>query len=75
MGSGDENAQKRKAGLFSDLTSLKSVFEKRRIRDGLSLVLTCEISTGVSTRQFKDVHISDIRMRSVSHGGNILVYN
>ena len=50
-----------------------------RIKLTLSLVLTCEIGTGISTsintREFKDVHISDIHKRSVSHVGNILVYD
>ena len=40
-----------------------------------SLVLTCEMSTGISTKDFKDVHISDIRVRSVSHVRDILVYD
>ena len=44
--------------------------------DLLSVILNCEISTSKSivTREFKDVHTSDIRMRSVSHVGNIFVY-
>ena len=41
----------------------------------LSLVLTCEISTGISKRECKYVHISDIRVRSVSHVRDILVYD
>jgi len=41
------------------------------------MVLSCETSTGISTsistREHKDVQISDIRIRSVSHVGNIFV--
>ena len=40
-----------------------------------SLILTCEISTRISRREFKDVHMSNIRMRNVTHVGNILVYD